>query len=1583
MNMRRLWKWLGIVDRREVGRRPRGRFKGFSPLRLEWLEDRVTPTTVSWDGGGDGINWSHARNWNNDLLPTTIDDVLIDAAGDITVQIGTFVNATVNSLNSQDAIRVAGGTLSVAIDSLVNGDFSLQGGALTGTGNFTINGDLTWTGGTMSGTGKTVLNGSSTLSGGFFSMLNGRTVDNFGAAATALNNGITFSGSATWNNKPGSTFTLEGTGSVGNFFADPAMFVNEGILRKTGPGAASIGVTVTNTGTVEVQEGTLTLRGNSSGVFDLAADTTLVVGGAYVLDAGAEVNGPGTLQVGTFNSLTINGPTSIENLNVAGGTVTVNANLTVETLTQSGTMTGPGDVTINRQWTWTGGNMSGTGKTTLAEDATATISGGFFTMLDNRTVDIFGDVETGLNNGFTFRNAVAWNNKPGSTFVLQGTASIGNFFANAAVFNNEGTLRKTGPGAAGVGVAVTNAGTVEVQEGTLTLRGDSSGTFDLAADTTLIVAGASILEPGATVTGTGTIRVGTFNSLTVNSPVSIHNLEVAGGGVTANADLTVGTLALPSGSVTVNAALTVDTLTQSGTVTGPGDVTINRQWTWTGGNMSGTGKTTLAEDATATISGGFFTMLDNRTVDNFGDVETALNNGFTFRNAVAWNNKPGSTFTLNGTASIGNFFANAAVFNNEGTLRKTGPGAAGVGVPVTNTGTVEVQEGTLTLRGDSSGAFDLAADTTLIVSGAYALEPGATINGTGTIRVGTFNSLTINSPVSIHNLEVIGGGVTANADLTVDTLTQNGGGVTINAALIVDTLTQNSTVTGPGDVTINRQWTWTGGNMSGTGTTTLAEDATATLSGGFFTMLDTRTVDNFGDVSTALDNGFTFRNAVTWNNKPGSFFLLQGTASIGNFFAGAAHFTNEGTLRKAGPGIAGIGVPVTNMGTVEVQEGTLNLGGNLTNFSAGTLTGGTYVIQSILMFNNADIRTNAATLVLDGPSAAIVDIFGQDGLAHFTTNTAEGSFTITNGRNFTAPSAFGNAGTVLVGDGSTFSTPGDYTQSAGRTQLEAGGTLAGTTVLINGGTLAGDGTVNADVVNGGVVAPGTSPGALTIDGDYTQTTDGTLAIELAGLTPGAEHDQLIITGTATLAGTLQTRALDSYLPDFGDVFRVMTFASRSGDFETFDALDLGTYRLLVLTFSEDGTALDLVTVSSNDPPVIDPIEDIMVDEGSLVSFTVTATNEEVDETLTFTLEPGAPTGASIDPLTGLFTFDAADGPATFTITVRVTDNGLPNLSDTETFKITVANVDPSLILDGPASGVRGQPRTFTLTASDPSPIDQAGLTYSITWGDGSDETHTADGSLSLDHVYTTSGTYTVEVTVSDKDGGSDTEMHVIEIVAAQLQGDTLAVGGTTADDAIVFFQPGLSTDTITVQIAREGLFSFTGVGRILAFGQSGDDTIIVAGNIVLNAELYGGDGNDTLNGGAGDDILDGGAGDDELDGGLGNDILIGGDGADTILGNAGDDLLIAALFMDGERFGDRQAALHSAREEWSSTDLYADRVASLDEFFSARVADDGDADVLEGDSGDDWFFARLSGDNSDTLLDLEADEFVNDLTPAG
>jgi hypothetical protein len=100
----------------------------------------------------------------------------------------------------------------------------------------------------------------------------------------------------------------------------------------------------------------------------------------------------------------------------------------------------------------------------------------------------------------------------------------------------------------------------------------------------------------------------------------------------------------------------------------------------------------------------------------------------------------------------------------------------------------------------------------------------------------------------------------------------------------------------------------------------------------------------------------------------------------------------------------------------------------------------------------------------------------------------------------------------------------------------------------------------------------------------------------------------------------------------------------------------------------------ITVVQVNHAPVLTPISDKTVNEGNTLTVPVTATDSDVPpDVLTFSLDPGAPLGSQIDAATGTFTYTPLPGQISFTnsVTVRVTDNGSPPLSDTKSFNIIV------------------------------------------------------------------------------------------------------------------------------------------------------------------------------------------------------------------------------------------------------------------------------------------------------------------------
>jgi hypothetical protein len=94
----------------------------------------------------------------------------------------------------------------------------------------------------------------------------------------------------------------------------------------------------------------------------------------------------------------------------------------------------------------------------------------------------------------------------------------------------------------------------------------------------------------------------------------------------------------------------------------------------------------------------------------------------------------------------------------------------------------------------------------------------------------------------------------------------------------------------------------------------------------------------------------------------------------------------------------------------------------------------------------------------------------------------------------------------------------------------------------------------------------------------------------------------------------------------------------------------------------------------NTPPILTHIPDQIVYAGHAVHFTASATDAEIAvQQLVFSLEPGAPVGASINSANGQFSWPTLNdaSPRTNTITVRVTDSANPLLSATQSVVLIV------------------------------------------------------------------------------------------------------------------------------------------------------------------------------------------------------------------------------------------------------------------------------------------------------------------------
>jgi Ca2+-binding RTX toxin-like protein len=352
-----------------------------------------------------------------------------------------------------------------------------------------------------------------------------------------------------------------------------------------------------------------------------------------------------------------------------------------------------------------------------------------------------------------------------------------------------------------------------------------------------------------------------------------------------------------------------------------------------------------------------------------------------------------------------------------------------------------------------------------------------------------------------------------------------------------------------------------------------------------------------------------------------------------------------------------------------------------------------------------------------------------------------------------------------------------------------------------------------------------------------------------------------------------------------------------------------------------------------------------------------------------------------------------DNNGTYMVTYSVTDDDGDSSSDTIT--INVNNVAPTVSFTGPASGVRGQTLQFVGSFSDPG---ADAWTATVDFGDGSSDQPIVlnpDKSFGFGHAYTSSGSYTVTVTVQDGEPGGigsfsrSLTVSALAVLADSCCAQALFVGGSTGADNLLIRPGNLGSLVISINSVESTIDPIaTPFGRIVIFAQAGNDDIQVAGSISIPITARGGAGDDRLKGGDGNDILLGEEGDDLVVGGQGRDLLIGGVGADRIVGNADDDILIAGRTS----FDSIDSSLCAIMAEWTSAAGYNTRVAHLRGDISSglngsillndqTVHDDAVEDILTGSSGQDWFLFNQDGDGGrrDRITDLSASEFANDI----
>ncbi|KQZ69554.1 hypothetical protein ASE06_01670 [Sphingopyxis sp. Root214] len=527
--------------------------------------------------------------------------------------------------------------------------------------------------------------------------------------------------------------------------------------------------------------------------------------------------------------------------------------------------------------------------------------------------------------------------------------------------------------------------------------------------------------------------------------------------------------------------------------------------------------------------------------------------------AIAFNHAGPLTFaspntaqmlTLTGTNTGNNILA--AQITNNGTgltgLAKTGAGtwvltnggSTYTGVTNISGGVLAVDKLSDGLLASSIGASSAAASNLIIGNGStlrytgagdstnrlFTLSQGVTFiesSGTGAIV------FTDTGPVTLANINqartiALGGTNTGNNTLA---------GSIGNAGSGVTTLAKND----------SGNWVLTG-NHSYTGSTNVNGGTLFIGGGGTTGSIASAIVNNFGTL------GFNRSDVVAYEGQIGGTGTVR-QAGIGttiltgtNLYTGGTTIT-AGTLQLGGGGttgsivgnVANDGLLVFNRSNLFTFAGLVSGSGGVRQTGSGTTVlsgtnsyaGGTSILSGTLQVS-ADANLGAATGGLNFSSGTLRTT-ASFASARNTSLSGDGTILTDAGTIFSIDGVISGAG-ALTKSGTGILTLSGSNSYAGATNVNAGTLLVngnqsaatGLLTVASGATVGGNGRIggSVNVLNGGILAPGNSPGTLNIDGNLALAGGSVLNFEFgqADVAGGSLNDLVNVGGNLTLDGTI-------------------------------------------------------------------------------------------------------------------------------------------------------------------------------------------------------------------------------------------------------------------------------------------------------------------------------------------------------------------------------------------------------------------------------------------------------------------------------
>lgn len=490
---------------------------------------QLTAATVTWDGGGDGINWTDPMNWDTDALPTMADDVDLDGQS-VTLTASTQVQRV---FVDGSAVFTVDAGVTLTIDGFAGDDegLEIQGSAtLINDGTISIsnlpgtNADGLYNKGTSTNNGTIMIDGIGqhgiyVVAGLFTNSATGViTVTNIGqddgdsdyVYVDDANSGTLFG-----------TFTNDGTVTLNMTTADDGIHVNDDatfnnnttvIINATG-GDEGIyvedgGMFNNNSGgTITVNStGDHAISGKSGGIFNNNMGGTIDIGAItdeqIFLDDVTLFNNAGIINLTDATDIALYVTDASVFTNMATGEVNI-TNPTDHGIYLDGNGNATGASVINSGTMTVTGGAGSSDAVRLGETAAMTNNAGASLIINSAGADgIQMDGNTTFDNSGTISidgtgagsealelvSGSTFNNLAGGMYMVANCGDDGIEINGGAVLNNDGDIRIDGSADQDI---ETFAGFTFVNSATATFAPGSSpgdlitkGDWDLGASTT-------------------------------------------------------------------------------------------------------------------------------------------------------------------------------------------------------------------------------------------------------------------------------------------------------------------------------------------------------------------------------------------------------------------------------------------------------------------------------------------------------------------------------------------------------------------------------------------------------------------------------------------------------------------------------------------------------------------------------------------------------------------------------------------------------------------------------------------------------------------------------------------------------------------------------------------------------------------------------------------------------------------------------------------------------------------------------------------------------------------------------------------